>query len=643
MKVQFAVLALAVAVASSSCSSNTGSPGPGSGGKQGSGGASGTGGSNGSGGTGTGGSNGSGGTGGGASCPNGTACAGSVVGVWTVKSSCLTLDGSVDPTWAGLDKNACDSAKFTGSLTVSGTFTLKADTTYMDRTTTVIAAKLELSKGCHELSGTKVGCVDIARGIDGATCNDSADGGCSCTINVNQMGGVGLIARAPSTNDSYTVDNNVVSLSTDTGNEKYASCVSGSQMTWTPQSSTLPLKGTIVFSSDSGSGSGGATGSGGMNGTGGGATGGAGGRGMTGSGGGGGRNGSTGGATGTGGGSAGGGTGKEGPCDIYAAAGQKCGAAYSTIRSLTKAYSGPLYQVRNMSSAMMNTGMGGMTKDIPQTPDGFADTSVQDPFCMGTVCTVSILYDQSGNGNDMKNGPKGGTYGPNNDYESSATKGMLMVGGHKVYSLYMAIHEGYRTPLNFMAKGVSLGNTAQGIYMLADGTHAGKDCCWDFGSVSPDPNKYVTMNTLNLGTTNWGNGVPPAPWYGGDFEGGIWEGGSKVGDPGWGGLNDAHPQNPKSPSMKVPFAMGVLHTPVGKYALRMADIQTATDLATAYDGNIPAGKTWGNAGGVVLGVGGDNSNSSYGTFYEGAMTNGSPSYDTDLAVMKNIQAVGYGK
>ena len=64
--------------------------------------------------------------------------------------------------------------------------------------------------------------------------------------------------------------------------------------------------------------------------------------------------------------------------------------------------------------------------------------------------------------------------------------------------------------------------------------------------------------------------------------------------------------------MKVPFAFGILHTPVGKYALRMADVQTATDLTTAYDGNIPSGKTWGNAGGIVLGVGGDNSNNSCG-------------------------------
>jgi len=318
------------------------------------------------------------------------------------------------------------------------------------------------------------------------------------------------------------------------------------------------------------------------------------------------------------------------------AAGTPCGAAYSTIRSLSKSYTGPLYQVRNGSNSM-NTGSGGMLKDIGQTADGFADTATQDTFCSGTICTFSILYDQSGNGNNLKAAPagltNGGTYAGMPDWESTATKGPLMVGGHKVYSLYMGAREGYRTPLNVTAKGVPLNNTAQGIYELADGTHYGTMCCWDFGSVSPDPTKYVTMNTLFFGTGFWGSGAGNGPWFMGDFEGGVWAGGT--------GASTVN--NPSSPSMKVQFALGILHTPVGKYALRMANVASATDLTTAYDGNIPSGKTWGNAGGIVLGVGGDNSNNSFGTFYEGAVTNGSPSNATDLAVMQNIQAAGYGK
>jgi hypothetical protein len=73
----------------------------------------------------------------------------------------------------------------------------------------------------------------------------------------------------------------------------------------------------------------------------------------------------------------------------------------------------------------------------------------------------------------------------------------------------------------------------------------------------------------------------------------------------------------------------------------MADLQTATDLTTAYEGALP--KPMDNQGAVVLGVGGDNSNNSFGTFYEGAIVAGYPSNDAERAVMQNIQAVGYGR
>ncbi|HVY40992.1 MAG TPA: arabinofuranosidase catalytic domain-containing protein, partial [Polyangia bacterium] len=61
----------------------------------------------------------------------------------------------------------------------------------------------------------------------------------------------------------------------------------------------------------------------------------------------------------------------------------------------------------------------------------------------------------------------------------------------------------------------------------------------------------------------------------------------------------------------------------------------------AYDGKAP--KAWNLQGAIVLGVGGDNSNTSYGTFFEGAITAGRPSDATDVAVLQNIQAAGYGK
>ena len=575
----------------------------------------------------TGGSSSAGGSSGACTPAGVTACGGSVTGSWTVSSSCISVSGEVDAQRQfGL---TCPVGQLSASLTVTGTFTAKADGSFVDGTTTKGPAKIELPPACLMLSGTTTMCEKIAQviqGYDGLTCIPSASGGCSCTGTVNQLGSMGILTQAPNADGFLTTANNAISITQD--NSQYAYCAAGTTLTVTPTSTKPVISGTIVLqastSGGGGAGSGGAPGTGGAPGVGGNpSTGGSGPSGGS----------NSGGQPGTG----GAGTKGEGPCDIYAAANVPCGAAYSMVRSLSSKYTGFLYQVRNGSSST-NTGTGGMTKDIGQLSDGYADIAAQDAFCTGSVCTVSVIYDQSGNKNDLTRGSKGptgnGTRSGENDYESSATKLSVTAGGHKVYALYMNQYEGYRTALNMAAKGVPMGNKDQGIYELVDGTHFGTQCCWDFGSVSPDPNKYVTMNTLFFGKGFWGSGAGTAgPWFMGDFEGGVWAGGTGA----------STVVNPMNPAMPVPFALGILHTPVGKYALRMADVATAADLTTAYDGNIPSGKTWGNAGGIVLGVGGDNSNNSWGTFYEGAVTNGSPTNATDLLIMKNIKAVGYKK
>jgi len=660
MKVQSAhlVVVLVFGMISAACSSTSsgesgsggssasgGSTGSGgstsSGGSKGSGGSSASGGSQGSGGNhGSGGQVGSGGTssGGtqGGSCTptaNVTACGGTVTGTWNA-SGCLSVSGSMDV--RSLFGLTCPAGQVTGTLQVTGTWTANANGTFTDNTMTTGTETLTLPAECMTLSMAPVTCQKLATVMssyyDTASCVDASGGGCTCTGTVKQMGTMGLVTTAANTDGNYTTASNAITITQD--NTQYAYCVAGGKLTLTPQSSSPTITGTIVLQNGSSTGSGGATGSGGGGGKGGSnsGSGGAAPGGKSGSGG-----APTGGMSGTGSGGSGSGTRMDGPCDIYAAANTPCAGAYSMVRALAKGYTGPLYQVRSGSSAM-NTGSGGMTKDIGQTADGYADASMQDAFCMGTVCTVSKLYDQSGNGNDLIRGSAGpsgnGTRSGADDYESTATKLSIMAGGHKVYALYMQQYEGYRTPLNVNGKGMPTGNKDQGIYELADGTHFGTQCCWDFGAVSPDPNKYVVMNTLFFGTGFWGSGAGKGPWFMGDFEGGVWAGGT----------GDSTVNNPMSPSMNVPFALGVLHTPVGKYALRMADVATASDLTTAYDGAIPtAKKAWNNAAGIGLGIGGDNSNNSYGTFYEGALTNGSPSNATDLLIMKNIKAVGYSK
>jgi hypothetical protein len=402
-------------------------------------------------------------------------------------------------------------------------------------------------------------------------------------------------------------------------------------------------------------GSGGTAATGGQSGDGGARTGGSGGTAATGgqSGdGGASTTGGAGGSAGTSGGQVGGGSGGttsnvRGPCDIYRDAGQPCVAAYSTVRRVLSTYAGPLYQVRSGSSDQ-NTGSGGQTHDIGQTADGFADAAAVDTACAGTICTVSLLYDQSGRGSHLSVAKAGarfaGPYAAMDDFESSATKESLMVGGHRVYSLYMEPRQGYRLPRR--GDGVPRGSEPQGIYLLADGTRAGVGCCWDFGNGGSTPFLFADANALFYGSGGMAQGVPTVgagdgPWF-------MWDVGEMVFAGGSTGADPLLTSNPNNPSLKTKFALGFLktkprapETPSWTWALRMADVTTATAVTTAHQGEMPRVVTV--DGGVILGIDAYNGNNSWGTFYEGAIMAGFPADDTELSVLQNIKAVGYGK
>jgi hypothetical protein len=191
--------------------------------------------------------------------------------------------------------------------------------------------------------------------------------------------------------------------------------------------------GSTAGTGTAGQGGSGATSGSGGSGASGGSSSGAGGAGANGQGGS--ETAGTGGSTaGTGGGGSGIG---ERPCDIYADAEVPCVAAYSTVRTLLSTYTGPLYQLRK-GGPDPNTGSGGTTMDIGLTANGFADVTAHEAFCSGNEpCTFSVLYDQSGRGNDLTVG-KAGCYegtAAEDDYESDAKRRPLTVGGNEVYAL----------------------------------------------------------------------------------------------------------------------------------------------------------------------------------------------------------------
>jgi len=579
------------------------------------------------------------------SCSNTAPCGGNVVGTWSVASSCLSVSGKLS--LEGFFSPDCPSAGVTGTLQVSGSWSAKADGTYVDDTTTTGTEQLTLGPACLNYSGTKITCDRVALplqavGYSSVTCTAAADGGCNCSATVEQHGGLGLPSADPQTNGNFTTANNAITF--DASSHAFGYCAAADKMTWSPQGGTIT--GTVTFQPGGSTGAGGSGGAGGSSAVGG--SSGAGGSSAIGGSAGVGGSASVGGSTGVGGsmgasGAAGGTAVANGPCDIYASSGTPCVAAYSTVRQLSSKYNGPLYQVRVGGS---NTGTGGTLKDIGTISAGvFADGPAQDAICGSSACTIAKLYDQSGMGNDLTvAGP--GCFVKTADTESNAKTRSLSVSGHKVYALYMAsdssfgsstgpTHDGYR---NNDAKGLPTGTAAQGVYEVVDGKRANAGCCWNFGNAQRDScstGGTGAMDTISFAQKFvWGTGAGNGPWFMGDFEGGVWAGGS----------GEATYSNPNNPSITWDYAFGLVKTntanSVPQYAIRVGNSQTG-GLTTAYDGAAP--KMWNLQGGIVLGIGGDNSNTSYGTFFEGAITAGRPSDATDLAVLQNTQAAGYGK
>ena len=189
--------------------------------------------------------------------------------------------------------------------------------------------------------------------------------------------------------------------------------------------------------------SGGSTGNGGVTGASGGSTGSGGGPGAGGGSiGAGGALGASGGAAGKGssGGSGSGGSGGmpsgTSVCDIFAAGSTPCVAAHSTVRALYGAYSGNLYQITRASDQT--------TKDVGVVnAGGFANSATQDSFCAGTTCTISIIYDQSGRNNHLKQGPPGQRK-ETPDTEADATALKLTISGRTVYGVHLPVGYGYR-------------------------------------------------------------------------------------------------------------------------------------------------------------------------------------------------------
>ncbi|WP_433303860.1 arabinofuranosidase catalytic domain-containing protein [Actinoplanes sp. CA-030573] len=317
-----------------------------------------------------------------------------------------------------------------------------------------------------------------------------------------------------------------------------------------------------------------------------------------------------------------------GPCDIYASGGTPCVAAHSTVRALYGSYRGNLYQVRRASD--------NATRNIATLGGGAADAAGQDAFCAGTTCVVTVVYDQSGHGNDLWYQGSSVVPGSSQSKPAVATTESLSIGGAKAYSLY--INPGNSYWRDGHLTGVPTGSAPEGMYMVTSGTHVNSGCCFDYGNseTTRTADAAGAMDAINFGKQCWFGGCSgTGPWVQADLEWGLFPGGSTS----W---------NPNQRAFTSKFVTATLkNNGTSRFAIKGSDAQSGS-LVTLWDGALPSGyNPMKKQGAIVLGSGGDcckpggGANLSAGTFYEGAMVAGYPSDATENAVHANIVAAGY--
>jgi hypothetical protein len=351
-----------------------------------------------------------------------------------------------------------------------------------------------------------------------------------------------------------------------------------------------------------------------------------------------------------------------GPCDILGAAGNTCVAAHSTVRALYGAYTGPLYQVcKGTSGTGPNSCTSGVTLNIGTVAGGVADSAAQDMFCTGAICTISIIYDQSPMKNDLRPAPTGGNNKGMQSAPVPATALPTTLNGHKVYGVLIKPEanplpgNGYRSGcvgcLTPTAKGTATGDQPETEYMVTSQNGQLTGCCFDYGNAetSTNDNGNGFMEAVYFGNGDaWGTGAggspanrTAAPWVMADLENGVFA--------GW---NNGSAQGIASnTNLRFNFVTAVVVGDVasqngglGRFALFGADA-TNGPLRVEYDGQrpTPGYVPMQKKGSIILGIGGDSSNTAGGEWFEGVMASGVATLATCNLFQANIVAAGYGK
>jgi hypothetical protein len=298
------------------------------------------------------------------------------------------------------------------------------------------------------------------------------------------------------------------------------------------------------------------------------------------------------------------------PCDIVAAGGQTCKAAYSLVRRMFASYSGNLYQVTRASDST--------TTNVGTLSSGLVNTATETAFCAGTTCTRSKIYDQTGtSANDLIPYSASPEY-----YVAVPSSWTTMPSGLVLPINRFGMTNGYATASG--ASGLPSGNSSITVYMLAENYSEGgiiNGCCGLFNQ-SENPVRDAGMGKMFGAAFSTGNavdcvnlGTGTGPWAGVDLEEGVCL---------YGG----------TPSQNYLAVLGKYNTSGTTFAVKSSDI-TQGRWTTLYNAGLPAGYTMNLEQNVTVGMGGDGTPSP-GNWMEGAVIAGTTSDATDNALQGNF-------
>ncbi|WP_445519757.1 arabinofuranosidase catalytic domain-containing protein [Streptomyces sp. NEAU-174] len=297
-----------------------------------------------------------------------------------------------------------------------------------------------------------------------------------------------------------------------------------------------------------------------------------------------------------------------------------------TTRALFASYNGPLYQIQRSSDHSY--------RDIAVfSAGGYADAASQVSFCSGTSCTITKIYDQTTEHNDLPISWGGFWKGPGpggSDIGADAMALPVTAAGHQVFGVKVKQGVGYRID---HAKGVATGSQPEGIYMVTSSNYTNQ-LLLRLRQRGELPHRHRQRHHERhlLGQRLLVQRVHRQ---------------RPVGRSRSGERHAPHQhrlqQGPQQHRCALPVRQRVaeeqrhqqLHPQYGNGA--------SGGLTTTFSGPLPGGYSPMKLdSSVLLGTGGDNSVSGTGEFFEGAMTAGYPSDATENAVQAAITAAGYG-